>query len=316
MPPLRSLTLALAAAAVVHDRSPVRDLPAPERRRAADDSRPRAGARFAFIGAVMVSGIPLLNDLSVGALRGDDAYYVSARDPRARHHARPDDGQVRLLRRVGRIRTHQLSAVADGAANAVRSRAVRTCAPSMPCCLSTGACLLFRLARAAFGATAGATRPDRAAVPAVALRVVDVAPERVDVLLCQRLSPDAGDRGAAASAHGGAASPRSRSRPRRACGCSMTCAAAPCCSRSPASRRHSALYVVVRDTAARDGRCGACRDHRGGRVDAAGRPRARPSTRSRRRRRRMPATSLRSATPTSCSTRVSTCIPARRRRGR
>ena len=32
--------------------------------------------RFLFIGAVLVGGIPFLNDLSVGALRGDDAYYV------------------------------------------------------------------------------------------------------------------------------------------------------------------------------------------------------------------------------------------------
>jgi hypothetical protein len=32
--------------------------------------------RFFFIGAVLVTGIPYLNDLSVGALRGDDAYYM------------------------------------------------------------------------------------------------------------------------------------------------------------------------------------------------------------------------------------------------
>lgn len=32
--------------------------------------------RFLFIGGVLVSGIPYLNDLSVGALRGDDAYYL------------------------------------------------------------------------------------------------------------------------------------------------------------------------------------------------------------------------------------------------
>jgi hypothetical protein len=33
-------------------------------------------ARFLFIGAVLVGGIPWLNDLSVGALRGDEAYFL------------------------------------------------------------------------------------------------------------------------------------------------------------------------------------------------------------------------------------------------
>jgi hypothetical protein len=33
-------------------------------------------ARFAYIGVVLVGGIPYLNDLSIGALRGDDAYYL------------------------------------------------------------------------------------------------------------------------------------------------------------------------------------------------------------------------------------------------
>ena len=32
--------------------------------------------RFLFIGAVLVGGIPWLNDLSIGALRGDEAYYL------------------------------------------------------------------------------------------------------------------------------------------------------------------------------------------------------------------------------------------------
>ena len=75
-------TIALAAATIVMTVT-VRDLPGPERRRLLIILAIALGARFAFIAAVMISGIPFLNDLSVGALQGDDAYYV-ARAIRAR----------------------------------------------------------------------------------------------------------------------------------------------------------------------------------------------------------------------------------------
>ena len=70
------LTCALAAAAALFAFAG-RDLPQPERRRLLTILGIALVARFAFIGVTLVGGIPLLNDLSVGALRGDDAYYVS-----------------------------------------------------------------------------------------------------------------------------------------------------------------------------------------------------------------------------------------------
>jgi hypothetical protein len=53
-----------------------RDLEWPERRRLLTILGVALAARLAFIGAEIVRAIPLLNDLSVGALRGDDLYYV------------------------------------------------------------------------------------------------------------------------------------------------------------------------------------------------------------------------------------------------
>lgn len=53
-----------------------RGLQPPEQRAVAIIVGVALAVRFLFIGAVLVGGIPLLNDLSVGALRGDDAYYV------------------------------------------------------------------------------------------------------------------------------------------------------------------------------------------------------------------------------------------------
>jgi hypothetical protein len=70
------LTCALVAAAALLAIAG-RGLPAPERRRLLIILCVALGARVIFIGAVLISGIPLLNDLSVGALRGDDAYYLS-----------------------------------------------------------------------------------------------------------------------------------------------------------------------------------------------------------------------------------------------
>ena len=54
-----------------------RGLPPPERRRLLIILGAALGARLLFIAALLIGGIPSLNDLSVGALRGDDAYYLS-----------------------------------------------------------------------------------------------------------------------------------------------------------------------------------------------------------------------------------------------
>lgn len=76
------VTFALAAGAVLIVMTG-RDLPEAERRRLRIILLVALGARLAFIAAVMIGDLPLLNDLSVGALKGDDAYYI-ARAIRAR----------------------------------------------------------------------------------------------------------------------------------------------------------------------------------------------------------------------------------------
>jgi len=53
-----------------------RDLGAVERRRIVLILAAALAIRFLFIGALLVGNIPSLNDLSVGGLRGDDAYYL------------------------------------------------------------------------------------------------------------------------------------------------------------------------------------------------------------------------------------------------
>jgi hypothetical protein len=53
-----------------------RDLDWPERRRLLTILGVALAARLALIGAETIRAIPFLNDLSVGALRGDDLYYV------------------------------------------------------------------------------------------------------------------------------------------------------------------------------------------------------------------------------------------------
>jgi hypothetical protein len=68
-------TLTLGGAAVLLGLAG-RGLEAPERRRLLILLVCALALRFIFIGAVMVGGIPYLNDLSIGALRGDDAYYM------------------------------------------------------------------------------------------------------------------------------------------------------------------------------------------------------------------------------------------------
>lgn len=132
-----------------------RDLSAAERRRLVTILCIAVAARLAFIGAVLVSGIPSLNDLSVGALRGDDAYYLG-RAIRARDialgvtHARYDYfivsdeyGRTSYLHLLTWLQTlFGPSPYGMRALNAVL--------------FVTGAYLLFRVARAAFGASAAA----------------------------------------------------------------------------------------------------------------------------------------------------------------
>jgi hypothetical protein len=71
--PLFTLTLAGAALLLT---LAGRGLEPIERRRLVILLASALAVRVLFIGAVMVGGIPYLNDLSVGALRGDDAYYL------------------------------------------------------------------------------------------------------------------------------------------------------------------------------------------------------------------------------------------------
>lgn len=68
-------TLALIGSAVVLAVSS-RGLPPNERRWLLAVLGVALGLRFLFIGVVLASGIPWLNDLSIGALRGDEAYYL------------------------------------------------------------------------------------------------------------------------------------------------------------------------------------------------------------------------------------------------
>jgi hypothetical protein len=71
--PLLTITLAIATAwlAVAG-----RGLDRQERRRLIAVIAAALAVRFALIGAMVIGGIPLLNDLSVGALSGDDGYYL------------------------------------------------------------------------------------------------------------------------------------------------------------------------------------------------------------------------------------------------
>lgn len=132
-----------------------RDLSPSERRRLLTVLCVAVAARFAFVAAVLVSGIPSLNDLSVGALRGDDAYYLG-RAIRARDialgltHARYDYfivsdeyGRTSYLHLLTWLQTlFGPSPYGMRALNAVL--------------FVMGAYLLFRVTRAAFGATAAA----------------------------------------------------------------------------------------------------------------------------------------------------------------
>ena len=148
------LTCALAAAAALFAFAG-RDLPQPERRRLLTILGIALAARFAFIGVTLVGGIALLNDLSVGALSGDDAYYVS-RAIRARdillgltegkydYFIVSDEyGRTSYLQLLTVLQT--LFGPAPYGMRAVNA-----------VLFVSGAYLLFRLSRAAFGATAAA----------------------------------------------------------------------------------------------------------------------------------------------------------------
>jgi hypothetical protein len=147
-------TLALAATALLL-MTAGRGLPAPERRRLVTILGVALAARFAFIAVVLAGGIPLLNDLSVGALRGDDAYYVG-RAIRARDIAlgvtqgkydyfivSDEYGRTSYLQLLTILQTmFGPSPYGMRAINAVL--------------FTSGAYWLFRMARSAFGATAAA----------------------------------------------------------------------------------------------------------------------------------------------------------------
>ena len=148
-------TFALAAAAIVMTVA-VRDLPGPERRRLLIILAIALGARFAFIAAVMISGIPFLNDLSVGALQGDDAYYLS-RAIRAR--------DIMLGLTTGRYDFFIVSDEYGRTSYLQVLTVLQTLFGPSPYGLRAinavlfvaGAGLLFRLARPAYGATAAVT---------------------------------------------------------------------------------------------------------------------------------------------------------------
>ena len=132
-----------------------RGLAPPERRWLLTILGVALGARLVFIGLVLISGIPALNDLSVGALRGDDAYYIS-RALRARDlalgltHGRYDYfvvsdeyGRTSYLHLLTFLQTvFGPAPYGMRAINAVL--------------FVTGGYLLFRLTRAAYGAMAAA----------------------------------------------------------------------------------------------------------------------------------------------------------------
>jgi hypothetical protein len=112
-------------------------------------------ARLVFIAVVLIGGIPALNDLSVGALRGDDAYYVG-RAIRARDIAlgltygrydyfivSDEYGRTSYLQLLTLLQT--LVGPAPYGMRAINA-----------VLFVTGGYLLFRLTRAAFGATAAA----------------------------------------------------------------------------------------------------------------------------------------------------------------
>lgn len=148
--PLFVFALAIALALVA---SAGRNLATPERGRLLTILGIALAARLAFIGVLLVSGMPALNDLSVGALRGDDAYYVS-RAIRARDIAlglthgtydyfivSDEYGRTSYLQLLTFLQT--LFGPAPYGMRAINA-----------VLFVTGAYLLFRLTRAAYGATA------------------------------------------------------------------------------------------------------------------------------------------------------------------
>ena len=130
-----------------------RGLPAGERRRLQIILGGALALRFLCIGGLLVSGIPWLNDLSIGALSGDDAYYlgraIRARDVLLGLTGSRYDYFV-ITDEYGRTSYLQLLTVLQvlfgptpygmAAVNAVLFVA--------------GAAILFRVVRPAFGATA------------------------------------------------------------------------------------------------------------------------------------------------------------------
>jgi hypothetical protein len=130
-----------------------RGLPAGERRQLRIILGGALALRFLCIGAVMVSGIPWLNDLSIGALSGDDAYYlgraIRARDVLLGLTGSRYDYFV-ITDEYGRTSYLELLTVLQvlfgptpygmAAVNAVL--------------FVSGAAILFRVVRPAFGATA------------------------------------------------------------------------------------------------------------------------------------------------------------------
>ncbi len=150
--PLVTCTLAAAAALLM---VAGHDLPHPERRRLLAIVGIALAARLAFIGAVMVGGIPLLNDLSVGALAGDDAYYLS-RAIRARDITLGlTEGKYDYFivsDEYGRTSYLQLLTVLQ----TVFGPAPYGMRATNALLFVTGAYLMFRLARQAYGATTAA----------------------------------------------------------------------------------------------------------------------------------------------------------------
>jgi hypothetical protein len=132
-----------------------RDLDWPERRRLLAILGVALAARLAFIGAEMVRAIPLLNDLSVGALGGDDLYYVS-RALRAR--------DIMLGLTPGKYDYFMVYDEYGRTSYLQVLTVVQTLLGPSPYGLRAlnallfvaGAYLLFRLARRAYGATAAA----------------------------------------------------------------------------------------------------------------------------------------------------------------
>ena len=306
------LTGALAASAALLAFAG-RDLPRPERRRLVAILGAALAVRLALIGAALLRAIPFLNDLSVGALRGDDSYYIG-RAIRARDIALGlTDGRYDyfiVYDEYGRTSYLQILTLLQTLFGPAPygMRAINALL------FVTAAYLLFRLARQAYGATTAALGLTAVLfMPSLLVASTSLLKESTYFFVTALLLT---------VVLAAARNPRWFAR------IAAIAIAAACLWALDDLRRGAlllsiagiatamALRVAFEDAAARSSQ--RSRWRRSSLLPLGPSPRF---TRARltplsRLRKPTPATSSRLATPTSCSTRVSTCIRARRRRGR